>query len=107
MNEMNLLIFAFERSIVHSTLGIVAVLLLKLLASKYLLIKIPNIWLRCFLYAVFGALFIMYDYSSNYSAEFAQINFLYLLVIALSSIIWMYLLVIPFIYIAETKRKNI
>lgn len=106
MSEMNLLIFAFERSIVHSTLGIVAVLLLGLLMGKYLIKNIPNIWLRSFIYAAFGAVFVIYDYSNNYSAEFSQIELLYLLIISLSSLIWMYLLVIPFIYISEIKRNK-
>jgi len=107
MDDLNLLIFAIERSIVHSTLGIVAVLLFGLLMGKYLKKNISNIWLRSLIYAAFGAVFVIYDYSNNYSAEFSQIEFLYLLIISLSSLIWMYLLVIPFIYIAEIKRNKV
>jgi hypothetical protein len=106
---MNTLIFAVERSIVHTTLGIIAVLIISYFFGKTLLQRVPNDWKRCGLYALVGALFIVFDYAflnEDFANEFSKLPFWLLLILYASSFIWTYILVIPFVLFSAYRRKQ-
>jgi hypothetical protein len=100
-------LFVYERSIAHSPLGIIAVLLLKIFLGKFLLKKIPNRWFRSLIYAFFGAFFVIFDYSqaSFIPNEFSKISLELLMLLYLSSSLVMYVIVITFILVFSLFNK--
>ena len=106
---MNTLIFAFERSITHSALGIFFILIIGFLFGKMFLKRVPNSWMRCFIYAFVGAFFIVFDYAflnEDFANEFSKLSILQLLIVYVTSFIWACILVIPFVLFFAYRRNN-
>jgi hypothetical protein len=106
---VNVLNFAFERSIVNSALGIIAVLLVTFLFGKYLLIKIPNKLKRCFFYSAIGTFFIIFDYAflnESTVSEFSKLPSWLIFILGISSLTWMFILIFPCMLWSDKRRNN-
>lgn len=104
---MKILYFAFERSIVFTSFGLLVVILIKVFLGRLLVARVPNIWLRSSIYAFCGATGIIYDYNIYSADEFSNLSMMLHAIVFLTSFAWMYLLIAPIAFIfAKRKQKK-
>ena len=105
---MNLIVFAFERSIVFTTLGLISALVIKIALGKFLMRKFPVFWKRISIYSLVSAIGIIFDYSNVNKNEYSQLTPDILFVFFITSFIWSFLLISLVAYIDSLRegRKN-
>ena len=90
---MNLIVFAFERSIVFTTLGLISALVIKIAFGKFLMRKFPVFWKRISIYSLVSAIGIIFDYSNVNKNEYSQLTPDILFVLLITSFVWSFLLI--------------
>ena len=103
---MKLLTFAIERSIVLTSFGVLVIVIIKVLLGRFLISKVPNLWLRTCVYAFCGAVGIMYDYSNYFADEFSKLTADLFITVFVTSFAWMYLLVAPIAYLSFKRKEK-
>lgn len=103
---MQTLIFAIERSIVLTFMGLIFIIVSKLILGKYLHKKLPNLWIRMGLYSFVGVMGSTLDYSNYFAEEFVHLPLQILMVFLLTSFLWMYFLVLVSLVISSKIKGN-
>jgi len=103
---MNFLVFAIERSIVFTTVGLLTALVIKLFFGKFLNRRVPVTWRRAVIYAAISALGIIFDYSNVAEKEFSNLPAYMFVVIFVTSFLWSFILIFPVAHISSKFSRS-
>ena len=102
----NIFVFAFERAIAYSPLGLLAAMFAGFLLGRSMVKANKSVLFRTSVYAGIGAVGVMWDYATQRVNEFSQISLFAQAVLLIAAFLWVALIALPFVIAGEKKKKS-